>query len=78
MIRQLFLEHPGKVDETYFEHMRFAFGFAFWLIAAGLAALVHALIPALCETTASRIVRRLHDRITRRAAPHAAMLSQAG
>ena len=59
MIAAVFLDHPATVNETYFQHMRFALGFAFWLVVAGLAALVHALIPAACETTASRILRRL-------------------
>ena len=63
---RVFLDHPATVNESYFQHMRFAFGFAFWLSVAAGAALIHALIPALCETTASRILRRLHDRITRR------------
>ena len=62
----LFLDHPATVDETYFQHMRFAFSFAFWLGAAAFAALVHAFIPALCETTASRILKRLHARIESR------------
>jgi len=63
---KLFLDHPASVDETYSQHMRFAFGFAFWLFVAAGAALVHAIIPALCETTASRIIKRLHARITDR------------
>ncbi len=62
----LFLDHPATVDETYFQHMRFAFGFAFWLGTAALAALVHAIVPALCEATASRILKRLHARIESR------------
>jgi hypothetical protein len=62
----LFLDHPATVDETYFQHMRFAFSFAFWLGTAALAALVHAIVPALCETTASRILKRLHARIESR------------
>lgn len=62
----LFLDHPATVNETYFEHMRFAFSFAFWLGAAAVAALVHAFIPALCETTASRILRRLTARMESR------------
>lgn len=62
----LFLDHPATVNETYLGHMRFAFGFAFWLGVAAMAALVHALIPAVCETTASRILRRLHARIEAR------------
>jgi len=59
IINRVFLDHPATVEESYFEHMRFALGFAYWLSVAGLAALVHAVIPALCETTASRILQRL-------------------
>ena len=66
LLDRWFLAHPASVEETYFQHMRFAFGFAFWLIAAGLAALVHAVIPALCETTASRILRKLVARMDAR------------
>lgn len=62
----LFTDHPASVDETYFGHLKFAFGFAFWLGVASIAALVHAIIPALCETTASRILKRLHARVTDR------------
>lgn len=65
-IAVLFTDHPAAVNETFFQHMRFAFGFSFWLGVASLAALVHAFIPALCETTASRILKRLHARITAR------------
>ncbi|MDJ0627897.1 MAG: DUF6356 family protein [Rhodobacter sp.] len=65
-LKNLFLDHPASVEESYVEHMRFAAGFAFWLLVAGLAALVHALVPALCETTASRIVRGLCQRMDSR------------
>lgn len=66
VVATLFLDHPATVNETYFGHMRFALGFGFWLAVAAGAALVHALVPALCETTASRILRRLHARIESR------------
>ena len=66
LLDRWFLAHPATVDETYFQHMQFAFGFAFWLITAGLAAMVHAIFPALCETTASRILKKLTDRIAAR------------
>lgn len=65
-LNALFLAHPASVDESYGEHFRFATRFAFWLALAALAAAVHAVIPALCETTASRILRRLHARIENR------------
>jgi len=65
-IAALFTDHPATVNETYFGHMRFAFGFAFWLGVAALAALVHAIVPASFETTAGRILKRLHARIESR------------
>ncbi|MEY1557488.1 DUF6356 family protein [Yoonia sp. R2331] len=66
LFARVFMDHPASVNETYFGHMRFAFGFSFWLAVAAGAALVHAFIPALCETTASRILQRLHARISNR------------
>ena len=63
---RVFLDHPASVDESYVEHMGFALRFAFWLGVAAGAALIHALIPAACEKTASRIIRRLYARIENR------------
>ncbi|MEO0487180.1 MAG: DUF6356 family protein [Pseudomonadota bacterium] len=54
-----FTAHPASVGESYFGHARFALGFCFWLLVAAGAALVHAAVPRLCETTASTILRRL-------------------
>ena len=62
MFDRIFLSHPSSVDETYFEHARFASGFAIKLFAAAGAALVHAIIPCLFEKTASRIVADLYAR----------------
>lgn len=61
-----FIDHPASVNETYFEHMRFAGSFALTLFAAGGAALVHAIIPPLFETTASRQIAKLHARMEAR------------
>ncbi|WP_298677642.1 DUF6356 family protein [uncultured Lentibacter sp.] len=66
MINKLFLSHPNSVNESYFEHMRFALGFSMWLSVAGLAALVHAFMPALCEKTASRILVKLYGKTQNR------------
>jgi hypothetical protein len=65
-LRRLFTEHPDAVGESYVEHMRVALGFAAPLAVAAGAALVHAFLPFLCETTASRTVKALHARITSR------------
>lgn len=59
MLYHNFLSHPRSVNESYFEHCKIALYFAFFLILAGFAALVHAFIPPLFETTASRIMGRL-------------------
>jgi len=66
MIARLFTNHPQTVGETYFGHMAFAAWFASRLALAAGAALVHALLPFLFETTASRIVRELYERTSKR------------
>ncbi len=71
MLRKLFIEHPSSVDETYLEHMWFAVSFAGLLFAAGAAALVHAVVPGLCKTTASRLIRKMYARIEYRGVPSA-------
>jgi hypothetical protein len=63
---QLFTSHPRSVDETYLEHMLFAAGFSVKLMAAGLAALVHAFLPFLFERTASTMINQMHHRMHNR------------
>lgn len=65
-IARLFTTHPGTVGETYFGHMAFAAWFSSRLMMAAGAALVHAFLPFLFETTASRIVRELCERTHKR------------
>jgi hypothetical protein len=67
-LARLFTHHPEKVGETYFGHMAFAAWFASRLAMATGAALVHAFLPFLFETTASRIVRELYERTHKRGA----------
>tara|TARA_Y100000310_G_scaffold1694_2_gene2147 strand:- start:364 stop:582 length:219 start_codon:yes stop_codon:yes gene_type:complete len=62
-----FTEHPASVGETWDGHARFALRCARLLAWAALAATVHAVIPALFQTTASRTMDRLwvmfHERL---------------
>jgi len=60
MIDRVFLDHPRSVDETYFQHLRFAAKFSFKLFVAAFAALLHAFIPAACEKTASRLIAEMY------------------
>ena len=45
-VHNMFIEHPKSVDETYFEHLRFASSFALGLFIAGSAAIIHAIYLA--------------------------------
>ena len=51
--------HLAGVGEAYFEHMRFAFGVGAMMVSAGIACMLHALIPGLCQDTASRTLAQL-------------------
>lgn len=51
--------HLRDAREGYWQHFRFATTFGLLAMAAGLAAIIHAFVPALCTRTASRIVRHL-------------------
>ena len=66
MFRRLFLSHPASVGESYFQHQRVALSFALPLLGAGLAAIAHAAVPALCERTAGDMIRKLHQRLEQR------------
>lgn len=68
MIRRLFLDHPESVGESYGAHMRAAGGFGLALIGAGLACIVHGLLPFLFTRTGSDAVRRMHARLEGRCA----------
>ena len=60
-MKNLFTDHPSKVDETYFEHMQCAFKFFYTLLGLSLAALVHAVFPFWFEFTASDGIKKLNN-----------------
>ena len=51
--------HLAQAGETYFEHMRFALTVGLLACGAGLACILHALIPAVCEQSCSRTIAQL-------------------
>ena len=63
MIKKLFLEHPASVGESYLEHASFAARFGWTMFVGSLACFVHALVPALCPSTGSAAVIKLHERL---------------
>jgi hypothetical protein len=58
-----FTDHPASVDETYFQHMGSAFGFAASMLAGAAACFVHGLFPWLCLKRGSDTIRTLHERM---------------
>ena len=62
-LMQPFTEHPASVGETYGEHMTSAAGFGTRMILAGMACLVHAVLPFLFVRTGSRAITELNDRM---------------
>jgi hypothetical protein len=63
-LRHTFTDHPASVGETWGQHCRVALGFSRDLAIAAGAAAVHALVPSLCASTASRRICALHERMT--------------
>jgi len=51
--------HLKNAGEGYWEHFRFATTFGLLAAAAGVAATLHAFVPGICTSTASRIIRHL-------------------
>ena len=63
MMDRWFLAHPRSVEESYLQHQRAAWGFSASLLKAAVACFIHGLVPGLFESTASRRVTALHERM---------------
>ena len=63
LFERFFLEHPHALGESYWEHQRHALYFGTSMVAAGIACVVHALVPALFVRTGSATIRRLYDHL---------------
>ena len=65
-LRGFFLSHPESVGETYAEHAVVAGRFGLSMVGGGIACLVHAVLPGLFPTTASRRIKELHATMSAR------------
>jgi Family of unknown function (DUF6356) len=63
LFRSIFIEHPASVDETYLQHFISALSFGMKMVVAGVACMVHGLLPALFVTRGSDTVCALHERM---------------
>lgn len=53
--------HLKDVGETYFQHMHIAVRSGFLLLFAGVACIVHGILPMLFSNVASSTVKRISD-----------------
>lgn len=60
MLKRWFTDHPRSVGETFGEHFGVAARFGLIMLRGGVGALVHALIPRLCQTTGSDALAKLN------------------
>lgn len=65
MLKRIFTEHPESVGESYTEHFHTASGYGVAMLVGGIACLVHAVLPPLFETTGSRTIHRLSQRLVK-------------
>jgi hypothetical protein len=70
VLRSLFIEHPASVNETYLEHLLSALNFGAKMLAAGVACIVHGLLPALFVTRGSDTICALHERMVTKRRNH--------
>ena len=64
---RLFTAHPASVGESYFEHLGRAVYFGSRMVFAGIACLMHGVLPFLFVRTGSHTIADLNERMGRRA-----------
>lgn len=73
-----FTQHPETVGESYLEHLGSAWGFAATMAVGAMACLLHGLFPFAFQSSGSRRIRELHERmVTHRTAPKPAIRTPA-
>ena len=66
-----FTEHPASVGESYTEHLGRAMSFGTRMVFAGIACLLHGVLPFVFVRTGSRAIAELNDKmIVRRPVAH--------
>ena len=66
-LAELFVDHPRSLGESYWEHQTNATRFGATLIAAGIACLVHGVVPGFFPRTGSSTVASLYGQMRARA-----------
>jgi hypothetical protein len=65
---RMFLDHPRSLGMSWAGHGVGAVGIGLTLVGAGLACIVHALVPGWFTQTAGKTVTRMYDHMAQRKA----------
>ena len=68
LLNRLFVQHPHSLGMSWAEHGIGAAAIGATLVGAGVACLVHALVPGWFTQTAGKTVTRIYDHIQQRKA----------
>jgi hypothetical protein len=68
LIRRLFLDHPRSLGMGWAGHGIGAVKIGAELVGAGLACIIHAVVPGWFTQTAGKTVERMHDHMVQRKA----------
>jgi hypothetical protein len=68
LTKRLFLDHPRSLGMTWASHGLGALAIGIRLLAAGLACLVHAVVPGFFTQTAGRTITEIYGHMTERKA----------
>jgi hypothetical protein len=68
LVERLFLEHPRSLGMSWAGHGAGAVRIGGELIGAGMACLVHAVVPGVFTQTAGKTVTRMYDHMMQRKA----------
>ena len=60
---RVFTAHPASVGESYTQHLFRALYFGIRMVFAGIACVVHGVLPFLFVRTGSRAIAELNDRM---------------
>ncbi len=58
--------HLKEINETYFEHLRFAMWMGVRMVFAGVACILHSIMPEILITTASDTIKTLNQEMHER------------
>ena len=61
-----FVEHPNSVGESYWQHLRAAFGYSWRMFKGATCCALHGLMPWLCTTSGSALIRELNAELDAR------------